>query len=85
MEAAAHLEAINNEQKATSPMGAPRMVRLGVQDLFISEGNKLRSHRLKSSHLNDAPVRDLNPEEDVPHAGQRKMDQPPPHHPGTKH
>ena len=31
------------EQKATSPMGSPRMVRLGVQDLFIPEGNKLRS------------------------------------------
>ena len=51
MEAAARLEAIKDEQKATSPMGAPRMVRLGVQDLFISEGNKLRSPRLKSSHL----------------------------------
>ena len=31
MEAAARLEAINDEQKATSPMGAPRMVRLGCK------------------------------------------------------
>ena len=37
------LEAIKDDQKATSPMGAPKMVRLGVQDLFISEGNALRS------------------------------------------
>ena len=35
MEAAARLEAINDEQKATSPMGAPRMIRLGVQDLYF--------------------------------------------------
>ena len=43
MEAAAPLEAIKDEQKATSPIGAPRMARLGVKDLFISAGNRLRS------------------------------------------
>ena len=51
MEAAAHLEAINDEQKATSPMGASRIERLGVQDLFICGGNKLKSHWPKSSHF----------------------------------
>ena len=50
VDASTLLEAMKAEQKAEFPMGAPRMVRLGVQD-FIWEGNMLRSSWLKSSHF----------------------------------
>ena len=42
---------IKTEQNAWSPMGMPRITKLGQLDPFIAVGNELMSLRLKISHL----------------------------------
>ena len=44
MEAAARLEAINDEQKVTSPMGAPRIIIIII--IIINNNNNIQDTRI---------------------------------------